>query len=69
MSHMIQQKVVNETKIYNTVNYVYRVNKDWMRNIKNKTDDFMALGRTEFHRNLTKWQDFFEETQDDFYEI
>ena len=54
-SHMIQQKVVNETKIYNTVNYVYRVNKDWMRNIKNKTDEFMALGRTEFHKNLTAW--------------
>ena len=29
----------------------------------------MALGRTEFHRNLEKWQDFFEETQDDFYEF
>ena len=40
-----------------------------MRNIKKKTDEFMALGRTEFHKNLVKWEDFFEETQDDFYEM
>lgn len=40
-----------------------------MHNIKKRTDEFMALGRTEFHRNLEKWQDFFEETQDDFYEM
>ena len=40
-----------------------------MHNIKKKTDEFMALGRTEFHKNLEKWQDFFEETSDDFYEM
>ena len=58
----IQQRVVNETKIYNNNYYHYRVDKDFLHNIKKKTSEFMSLGRTEFNKNLEKWQDFFEET-------
>ena len=37
--------------------------------MKNDQKYFMQQGRTEFNKQLNKWQDFFDETYDDYYEM
>ena len=40
-----------------------------MNKMRNDQKYFMQQGRTEFNKQLNKWQDFFDETYDDYYEM
>ena len=62
-------KIIKETKIVNNVARVMKTDKRGMDRMRHEQKYFMSQGRTEFNRQLSKWQDFFDETHDDFFEM
>ena len=54
-------------RIVNNVKVVHKVDKVALHKLKQKCFEFMTQGRTEFNKQLNKWQDFFDETHDDHF--
>ena len=61
-------RIVQETRFVNKTRVVKKLDKMSLFQIKKKVNKFMAEGRTEFNVQLLKWQELFEETNDDYYE-
>ena len=61
--------MIHEVKVVNNVKIVHKVDKEAIHKLKQQCFNFMAQGRSEFNRQLGKWQEFFDETHDDHYSM
>ena len=60
-------RIVQEVTVINNLKLIRKVDKCEIHRLKQKVKTFLANRRTEFNYQLSKWQEFFDETHDDHF--